>query len=301
MRRLQLGLLGAGLPFFALSLAIVGCGTPTTPTGGEGPPPSQKTDTKVTWIDPGKGVITGKVTLKGKAPIEKLNTELQAAIDKTPKEKEFCLSGPKEDKEQAEYLIGADNGVQNVVVWIMPEDTKNTFFQVTDAAKSAKDVTFDQPFCAFHPRVAIAFPQYHDPADAKGKLKPTGEKIVVKNSAQRTHNTKYGNSGTYLGANPNLEPGAHEDIKDVPPSYKEPINFQCNIHGWMHAYLWAFDHPYAAITDKDGNYKIENVPTSVKVKIVAWHESGFLKDRGGEPIELIPETTKNFELTPKGD
>ncbi len=62
----------------------------------------------------------------------------------------------------------------------------------------------------------------------------------------------------------------------LPASYKEPITLKCKIHGWMSAYLWCFDHPYAAVTDKDGNFKIENVPTttppsSAKLHIVAWH------------------------------
>jgi hypothetical protein len=243
------------------------------------------------------------VTLKGKAPLEKLNTELLSDIKKKTEETDFCLSSPKEDKEQQVYLLGKDNGVQNVVVWIMPED-KNTFYNVADLAKGAKqDVVFDQPFCAFHPRVAIAFTEYHDPADAKGKLKPTDQKIVVKNSAPRTHNTKYGqDSGKYAGSNPTLQPGGHEDIKGVPSSYKEPVKLGCSIHGWMHAYLWAFDHPYVAVTDKDGNFKIENVPTGVKVKIVAWHEAeGFLGDKDGEAIELKPKTTKDFDLKPKSE
>jgi hypothetical protein len=300
-----LGLLGAGVPVLALSLALVGCGGGTTPSGAEPTGPKGTgggTSGTITWIEPGNGVIEGKVTLKGKAPVDKLNTEVMDAIKKKTEETQFCLSGPKEDTEQQEYIIGKDNGVANVVVWIMPEDKRNTFFKVDPAKWADKKVVFDQPHCAFHPHVAVAFPSYHDSADAKGKLKPTGETIVVNNTAQRTHNTKYGNdSGKYQGANPTIQPGGHEDIKDVPPSYTEPVKLSCSIHGWMNAYLWAFDHPYAAVTDKDGNYKIENVPTGHKVKIVAWHEGQWLKGKDGETIELKAETKKDFELTPKSD
>ena len=33
-----------------------------------------------------------------------------------------------------------------------------------------------------------------------------------------------------------------------------------------------FDHPYAAVTKEDGTFEIKNVPTDVKLKVVAWHE-----------------------------
>ena len=57
-------------------------------------------------------------------------------------------------------------------------------------------------------------------------------------------------------------------------SGKEPglVHFSCNIHPWMDAYVWVFDHPYVAVTDKDGNYEIKNVPVGSKVHVVGWHE-----------------------------
>ena len=33
------------------------------------------------------------------------------------------------------------------------------------------------------------------------------------------------------------------------------VHFQCNIHPWMDAWVLVFNHPYAAVTDDDGNFR----------------------------------------------
>jgi hypothetical protein len=42
----------------------------------------------------------------------------------------------------------------------------------------------------------------------------------------------------------------------------------------MEAFIWSFDHPFAAISNADGTYEIKNVPTGVEVSVIAWHEAG---------------------------
>jgi hypothetical protein len=38
------------------------------------------------------------------------------------------------------------------------------------------------------------------------------------------------------------------------------VQFKCEVHPWMFAYAGVCDHPYFAVTDKDGNYKISGLP-----------------------------------------
>src|SRR5271166_5026779 len=45
----------------------------------------------------------------------------------------------------------------------------------------------------------------------------------------------------------------------------------CNVHPEMAGYIVVSPTPYFAITDKSGEYKIENVPDG-KYNVVAWHE-----------------------------
>jgi plastocyanin len=45
----------------------------------------------------------------------------------------------------------------------------------------------------------------------------------------------------------------------------------CDIHSHMNAYILVFSHPFFAMTDGDGRYRIDNVPPGT-YGIVAWNE-----------------------------
>jgi len=47
--------------------------------------------------------------------------------------------------------------------------------------------------------------------------------------------------------------------------------FQCEVHVHMNGWLAGFDHPYFAITDREGKFEIDDVPAG-EYTIVAWHE-----------------------------
>ena len=50
-----------------------------------------------------------------------------------------------------------------------------------------------------------------------------------------------------------------------------PISVRSDFHPWMQAYWLVVDHPYAAITDKQGRFVIENLPPG-KLIFKVWHE-----------------------------
>ena len=45
----------------------------------------------------------------------------------------------------------------------------------------------------------------------------------------------------------------------------------CNIHPWMRAFVFAFDHPYFAVTSIAGTFELKNLPPGTYT-IAAWHE-----------------------------
>jgi hypothetical protein len=56
------------------------------------------------------------------------------------------------------------------------------------------------------------------------------------------------------------------------------VEARCALHAWSHAYLAVFDHPYFAVTDKDGNFTIDSLAPGT-YKMMVWH------DRAPKPIE----------------
>ena len=58
---------------------------------------------------------------------------------------------------------------------------------------------------------------------------------------------------------------------------KLPVAIKCDIHPWMIAYQLPLDHSFAAVTDKDGNFEIANLPAG-EHEFVVWHEkTGYLE------------------------
>ena len=45
----------------------------------------------------------------------------------------------------------------------------------------------------------------------------------------------------------------------------------CDIHSHMNAFILVFSHPFFALTDTDGRYRIDNVPPGT-YNVIAWNE-----------------------------
>jgi hypothetical protein len=287
---------GAAIVVPAVTLAIlVGCGGGTKPDDDEddGGKKPKSTVTKgggntlAALEAPYIGTLTGKVIIEGKPDLAKLTQELQELMK--AKDEAHCLAASASplEKEQQGWRIDENGGVGNVFVWLVPPRGK--FFKVDMAKKTWEDkVTIDQPHCAFIPHAVVVFPKYRD---EKGKLVPTGQSFTVVNSAEFNHNTNVeGGVNSIMAANAKLP-------VELEPSNK-PVEIKCNIHTWMNAFALALDHPYAARTNPDGTYKIENVPTGVEVQVIAWHEkASYLNEDGGkgQKVTLKDKDQLNFK------
>ncbi len=176
------------------------------------------------------GDITGTVTLKGTPPKEKDITPL--------KEDPNCGKLHSEMPTTKFYVVGAKGELADVVISVQGISGKST-------GASAPAVTLDQKGCEYVPQIMAV---------------QTDQRIMVKNSDPVLHNVH--DSPTVAGnkeQNMAQMPGGAE----LPFSFSKPeefLKFKCDVHPWMFAWVSVFDHPYFAVSAKDGTFKIANVP-----------------------------------------
>jgi hypothetical protein len=81
----------------------------------------------------------------------------------------------------------------------------------------------------------------------------------------------------------------------IAKSFEKPeiIPFKCNQHPWEKAYVGVFSHPFFAVSDESGNYRIVGLPPG-RYAVVAWHE------RLGEQtvdVTFIPDEERELSFT----
>jgi plastocyanin len=223
----------------------------------------------------GTGTLTGRVVLKGNKPTQIVLTPKGGALQ----DPEVCAKDA--DILSEDLIVSDDNGVANVLVYL---DKPPTGYK---AEKPAKDVEFDQRGCVFTPHVLIC---------------QVGQTVRVMSDDPIAHNTH-----TFPirndPFNSTIKPKERTGIELVyKKPEKEPFQVKCDLHAWMRAYHLPLDHPFAAVSGKDGRFEIADLPAG-NYEFKVWHESaggkgGFLERKrkvsikSGEPT---PPVTINVE------
>lgn len=63
-----------------------------------------------------------------------------------------------------------------------------------------------------------------------------------------------------------------------------PIRLSCDIHAWMVAWIYVFDHPHFAVTGPSGRFVIGDVPAG-PYRVIVQHPGAGLRGEG--PIEVV--------------
>ena len=88
----------------------------------------------------------------------------------------------------------------------------------------------------------------------------TNQKLSVKNSDPVLHNV---HSTPAVAGNEEKNIAQAPNQPDLTFSFSKPemfLRFKCEVHPWMFSYACVTDHPWSAVTDKDGKYTLKNVP-----------------------------------------
>ncbi len=186
----------------------------------------------------GNAAVTGTVSFAGTAPA---NPTIDMSEEAQCKAKH---AGTVTDPQ----VVVRGGKVANVFVYVkggLPAGASYT--------PPGEPVTIDQEGCLYKPRVF-------------GTM--VGQTIDIKNSDPVLHNIKAvpkENRGFNISQPRPMVTKRSFNRREV------MVPLECNVHGWMQAYVGVLDHPFFATTGEDGTFRIQGLPAGT-YEIEAWHE-----------------------------
>jgi hypothetical protein len=174
------------------------------------------------------GTITGKISFTGKKPARK-----KIDISEDP----MCAKMHPDGMYDESVVVNPDGTLANVFVYVKSGLEGKTFEPPSTAA------VIDQKGCQFGPRVIGL---------------QTGQLLNVTNSDPVTHNI-HPLAEINRAWNQSQDPGS-EPLKRHFQTREIMIRVKCNIHSWMRAWIGVVEHPYFAVTGKEGTFTIPNLP-----------------------------------------
>src|SRR5262245_11602331 len=228
---------GAGrLVVVALALVATACGG-----GSQSQPESGAPAAAAPAAPPpapiGASTISGKVKLDGAPP--------EARVIRMTSDPLCMPEGPTLSEV---VLVGPDNGLQNVFVYVKDGLGDRTF------AAPTTPVVLDQKGCKYMPHVFGA---------------QVGQPVKIVNSDGTLHNV-------HAVPKQNTEFNFGQPLKGMESTQtftksEVMVPFRCDVHGWMAAYGGIVPHPFFAVTKADGSFEIKGLPAGTYT-IETWHE-----------------------------
>ena len=87
-----------------------------------------------------------------------------------------------------------------------------------------------------------------------------------------------------------IEPDTH---RFAATTSEHPLELSCDIHPWMVAWIYAFDHGQFAVTNADGTFRIGNVPVGRQRIAIRQPSGGLARDL---TVDVIPDATVRLEV-----
>ena len=208
----------------------------------------------------GGGSIVGEVKFGGTPPAPK--------VVKVNKDNQAC----GDEKKSEALVVGPDKGIQWAVVSVVGAKGP--------APKPAQKLILDQKGCHFEPHVLLV---------------PAGAEVDILNNDGVLHNIH-----TFATANPSINKAQPKFKKVMTEKFgdkPEIIKIQCDAHSWMSGWAVVMGHPYYAVTDGKGAFKLDNVPPG-KHTVEVWHETMGKTTKEVE-VKAGAPTKVTFELAKK--
>lgn len=131
--------------------------------------------------------------------------------------------------------VAGSTGVSGALVYLERVPSGKAF-------PAAAEATLRQKGCEYLPHIQIIH---------------RGTKIILSNEDDALHNSNF----KLLGLS-ELNPAQPKGTppREVELSKDGLYTVNCDVHTWMRGFIMVIDHPYYALTDKDGNYTLADIP-----------------------------------------
>ena len=213
-------------------------------------------------------MLVGNVKYEGKIPKPRL-----LKMDADP----VCGAAHENRVLSESFIVDTDMNLKNVLVWL--KDVKY------DGPPSTETAILDQQGCVYHPHVL-------------GVQK--GQKVLIKNSDATLHNI---HSMAKVNDQFNFAmPKVVKEKETVFNNVEEPFYIKCDVHPWMKSWVLVQDHPYYAVTDSEGNFKIENIPEGTYT-VQFWQErlsrlnaEDYIIESNTIEVKIVDDKVSNIDF-----
>lgn len=202
------------------------------------------------------GSVAGRVLFSGKVPAP----EILPVIS----DRDAC----GEDKPSRALVVAADGGVENAVIKLVGIRRGKGWGE--------REYALGQTDCRFEPHVLLL---------------PKGADLRLLNHDRIAHNVRtYGRGPVFNVGQPKFVEKLLVENFSEQVSHPEVVRVGCDIHPWMSAYIVVMEHPYYAVTDERGAFRLAEVPPG-EYHLALWHEtlgesSRKIAVRPGEETEV---------------
>jgi len=224
--------------------------------------PGSESSVPVATVDSSTaGSITGTVTLEGAPPAFK-------PIDMSASP--ACAAANPSPVVPPIVVVGERGVLANVVIFVKDGLGSYRFDPPSDPA------ILGQKNCMYEPHVSALM---------------TNQPFQIQNNDPTMHNVhpmpKHNRQWS------TSQPAGSAALKATfeRPEFAMPV--LCNVHPWMRAFVFVFDHPYFAVTPKTGQFQLQNLPPGTYT-IEAWHENYGTLD---QTVTIGPKESRAISFT----
>lgn len=217
-------------------------------------------------IDQPGGTIKGVVKWEGKKVRRK---PVRVSADK------FCQTAHhRKPLLHERWVFGDNDTLQNVFVWVSKGLEGKSY------PAPAQKAVLDQKGCQYVPHVSGVV---------------VNQPLTILSSDNTLHNV-------------NCRPKRNKPFNEAMPladmaftkTFTKPemaIQFKCDVHRWMKAYVHVVEHPFFAVTQQDGTFEIRGLPPG-EYELSVWHEFAvFAPDKPSVKVTIAEGQTAQVTFT----